>query len=94
MKKDQTKARHEYDVVVKILSHTTNERFVHIYDGDVPKVNNGAVYGTEMVGKVVHKGKSAHSFSVGEYVKINCITKCKECYHADEHYYITESGDE
>jgi len=90
MKKIQARAQNEYDVVVKILSQTMNEKFVHIYDGEKPQAKPGTVCATEMIGEVVHKGAKAYSFSIGDRVKINCITKCGECYHADTRLYIKE----
>ena len=74
------------DAIVEIIHASICTSDIHIINGKVPRALKGIILGHEGVGKIHQIGKDVKKFKVGQYVSINCITFCGECYFCKKGY--------
>jgi len=67
------------DAIVKITSTAICGSDLHLYDGYVPTVKKGDIFGHEFMGEVVETGPDVHNLSVGDRVVVPFPIACGNC---------------
>jgi len=67
------------DAIVKITSTAICGSDLHLYDGYVPTVKKGDIFGHEFMGEVVETGPDVDNLSVGDRVVVPFPIACGNC---------------
>ena len=67
------------DAIVKVTSTAICGSDLHLYDGYVPTVKKGDIFGHEFMGEVVETGPDVHNLSVGDRVVVPFPIACGNC---------------
>ena len=67
------------DAIVKITSTAICGSDLHLYDGYIPTVKKGDIFGHEFMGEVVEKGSGVGNLDVGDRVVVPFPIACGNC---------------
>ena len=67
------------DAIVKISSTAICGSDLHLYDGYVPMVKKGDIFGHEFMGEVVDVGPDVNNLKVGDRVVVPFPIACGNC---------------
>src|SRR4051794_30364128 len=81
------KILNDRDAIVKITSTAICGSDLHLYDGFVPTVEAGDIFGHEFMGEVVDVGKRVDNLKVGDRVVVPFPISCGNCYQCQRHNY-------
>jgi len=70
-----------YDAIVKITSTAICGSDLHMYNGYIPTVQKGDVFGHEFMGEVVEVGAEVSKVRVGDRVIVPFTIACGNCIH-------------
>ena len=73
------KILNDRDAIVRITSTAICGSDLHLYDGYIPTVKRGDVFGHEFMGEVVEVGKAVTKLSVGDRVVVPFPIACGAC---------------
>src|SRR4051795_2490615 len=74
------KILNEKDAVVRITSTAICGSDLHLYNGFIPTVEPGDIFGHEFMGEVVDTGKGVKNVKVGDRVVVAFPIACGSCY--------------
>ncbi len=81
------------DAIVKITSTAICGSDLHLYDGYIPTVKKGDIFGHEFMGEVVEKGSGVGNLDVGDRVVVPFPIACGNCNAcANEMYSVCENS--
>ena len=81
------------DAIVKITSTAICGSDLHLYDGYIPTVKKGDIFGHEFMGEVVEKGSGVDNLSIGDRVVVPFPIACGNCNAcANEMYSVCENS--
>ena len=69
----------QHDVIVKVSSTAICGSDLHLYDGYMPTVKRGDIFGHEFMGEVVEKGRDVRTLDVGDRVVVPFPIACGQC---------------
>ncbi len=75
------------DVIVQITSTAICGSDLHLFDGYMPAMEEGDIFGHEPMGKVVEVGKSVKNLEVGDRVVVPFTIACGECFFCQKELY-------
>jgi threonine dehydrogenase-like Zn-dependent dehydrogenase len=75
------------DAIVKISSTAICGSDLHLYDGYVPTVKRGDIFGHEFMGEIVEKGKGVSNLEVGDRVVVPFPIACGNCWSCKHELY-------
>ena len=67
------------DAIVKVSSTAICGSDLHLYDGYIPTVKRGDIFGHEFMGEVVEKGPDVHNLQIGDRVVVPFPIACGNC---------------
>src|SRR4051812_16508357 len=73
------KILNERDAIVKITSTAICGSDLHLYDGYIPTVKKGDIFGHEFMGEIVETGKDVANLKVGDRVVVPFPIACGNC---------------
>ena len=68
------------DAIVKISSTAICGSDLHLYDGYIPTVKRGDIFGHEFMGEIVETGKGVSNLQVGDRVVVPFPIACGNCW--------------
>jgi threonine dehydrogenase-like Zn-dependent dehydrogenase len=68
------------DAILKVTSTAICGSDLHLYDGYVPEVKKGDIFGHEFMGEVVETGKGVDNLAVGDRVVVPFPIACGNCW--------------
>src|SRR4051812_45876470 len=74
------KILNDRDAIVKITSTAICGSDLHLYDGYIPTVKKGDIFGHEFMGEVVETGRGVSNLSVGDRVVVPFPIACGNCW--------------
>ena len=81
------------DAIVKISSTAICGSDLHLYDGYIPTVKKGDIFGHEFMGEVVEKGSGVGNLAIGDRVVVPFPIACGNCNAcANEMYSLCENS--
>jgi threonine dehydrogenase-like Zn-dependent dehydrogenase len=81
------------DAIVKITSTAICGSDLHLYNGYIPTVKKGDIFGHEFMGEVVEKGSGVGNLEVGDRVVVPFPIACGNCNAcANEMYSVCENS--
>jgi threonine dehydrogenase-like Zn-dependent dehydrogenase len=75
------------DAIVKITSTAICGSDLHLYDGYVPTVKRGDIFGHEFMGEVVETGRAVSNLKVGDRVVVPFPIACGNCWQCEHEMY-------
>ena len=81
------KILNERDAIVKITSTAICGSDLHLYDGYVPEVKKGDIFGHEFMGEIVETGKKVENVKVGDRVVVPFPIACGNCWSCKNDLY-------
>src|SRR3954462_6921502 len=75
------------DAIVRITSTAICGSDLHLYDGFIPTVEPGDIFGHEFMGEVVETGKGAKNVKIGDRVVVAFPIACGGCYQCGRQMY-------
>ena len=80
------------DAIVKISSTAICGSDLHLYDGYIPTVKRGDIFGHEFMGEVVEVGRDVKRLKVGDRVVVPFTISCGRCFFCErEEYSLCEN---
>ena len=73
------KILNERDAIVRITSSAICGSDLHLYDGFIPTVEPGDIFGHEFMGEVVDLGKGVTNLALGDRVVVPFPIACGGC---------------
>ena len=73
------KILNQRDAIVRISSSAICGSDLHLYDGFLPTVQKGAIFGHEIMGEVVEVGREVNNLKVGDRVVVPFPISCGNC---------------
>jgi threonine dehydrogenase-like Zn-dependent dehydrogenase len=77
------KILNDRDAIIRITRTAICGSDLHLYDGFVPTVQPGDIFGHEFMGEVVETGKATRDVKVGDRVVVAFPIACGSCYQCD-----------
>jgi threonine dehydrogenase-like Zn-dependent dehydrogenase len=81
------KILNEKDAIVRITSSAICGSDLHLYDGFIPTVQPGDIFGHEFMGEVVETGKGVKKVKKGDRVVVAFPIACGSCYQCGRQMY-------
>jgi len=81
------KILNDRDAIVRITSTAICGSDLHLYDGFVPTVEPGDIFGHEFMGEVVETGKRVEKVKKGDRVVVAFPIACGSCYQCGRQMY-------
>lgn len=81
------KILNDRDAIVRITSTAICGSDLHMYDGYIPTVKHGDVFGHEFMGEVVEVGKAVQNLAVGDRVVVPFTIACGACSACERELY-------
>src|SRR4051795_7489064 len=81
------KILNQRDAIVKITSTAICGSDLHLYDGLIPTVEPGDIFGHEFMGEVVETGKGVKKVNKGDRVVVAFPIACGGCYNCGRQMY-------
>ncbi len=81
------KILNDRDAIVRITSTAICGSDLHMYDGYIPTVKHGDVFGHEFMGEVVEVGKAVQKLAVGDRVVVPFTIACGACSACERELY-------
>src|SRR5215212_9475655 len=81
------KILNERDAIVKITSTAICGSDLHLYDGYIPTVKRGDIFGHEFMGEVVETGRGVGNLAVGDRVVVPFPIACGNCWACQHELY-------
>jgi threonine dehydrogenase-like Zn-dependent dehydrogenase len=75
------------DAIVKITSTAICGSDLHLYDGYVPTVKRGDIFGHEFMGEIVEVGRGVQNLRVGDRVVVPFPIACGNCWACQHELY-------
>ena len=77
----------ERDAIVRVTSTAICGSDLHLYDGYIPTVKRGDIFGHEFMGEVVETGKAVTNLQVGDRVVVPFPIACGNCWSCKHELY-------
>lgn len=71
--------KHPKDVIIKVTSTAICGSDLHLYDGFIPTVEHGDIFGHEFMGEVTEVGSEITALSVGDRIIVPFVIACGAC---------------
>lgn len=81
------KILNDKDAIVRITSTAICGSDLHLYNGFIPTVEPGDIFGHEFMGEVVDTGKGVKSVKMGDRVVVAFPIACGSCYNCGRQMY-------
>jgi threonine dehydrogenase-like Zn-dependent dehydrogenase len=81
------KILNDRDAIVKITSSAICGSDLHLYDGYIPTVEPGDIFGHEFMGEVVETGRGVKKVKKGDRVVVAFPIACGDCYQCNRQMY-------
>src|SRR5690242_21218106 len=81
------KILNDRDAIVKISSTAICGSDLHLYDGYIPTVKRGDIFGHEFMGEVVEVGRGVGNLAVGDRVVVPFPIACGDCWACKHELY-------
>src|SRR5918992_1055119 len=75
------------DAIVRITSTAICGSDLHLYNGYIPTVKKGDIFGHEFMGEVVEKGRGVGNLEVGDRVVVPFPIACGDCWSCKHELY-------
>jgi threonine dehydrogenase-like Zn-dependent dehydrogenase len=81
------KILNQRDAIIKVTSTAICGSDLHLYNGYIPAVQKGDIFGHEFMGEVVELGRDVHNLKVGDRVVVPFPISCGNCRACQEEKY-------
>src|SRR3954463_7940807 len=81
------KILNERDAIVKITSTAICGSDLHLYDGYIPTVKKGDIFGHEFMGEIVETGRGVENLKAGDRVVVPFPIACGNCWACKHELY-------
>ncbi|MDX1994548.1 MAG: zinc-dependent alcohol dehydrogenase [bacterium] len=73
-----------HDAIIKVRMSTTCGSDLHIYDGYIPTMQEGDIFGHEFMGEIVEVGPEVRNFKRGDRVVVPSFIMCGNCWYCQQ----------
>jgi threonine dehydrogenase-like Zn-dependent dehydrogenase len=73
-----------HDAIIKVRMSTTCGSDLHIYDGYIPTMQEGDIFGHEFMGEIVEVGPEVRKFKRGDRVVVPSFIVCGSCWYCQQ----------